>query len=134
MSEFIELASLVGDRVIDARADFVADAKNIHDEDAHVAVLRLDGVLYWFQENPSDGYRSMLGHIRIVEASELPPGALIEFERIAVDIKESAEEAQDTIIGMTKSGSVLFEIGTRNFDDYYPSFVSHWHPEVMVPW
>ena len=26
------------------------------------------------------------------------------------------------------TGTVLFEIGTENTDDYYPSFISYWNP------
>jgi hypothetical protein len=139
MSDEIDLSSLVGPHVIDGRADFVMPLTLEYGghEDAHVFVLRLDGKLHWFQEDPGDGYRSGLDHVRICDPSELPPGSFSEFPPMNVDITAKTETVNDgyraehdLLIGTTASGSVLFEVGTCNIDDYYPSFVATWTPSA----
>jgi hypothetical protein len=127
--EHIALDSLVGSHAIDGRAEFVGHIDNGYcAEDAAVFVLRLDDKLYWFQEDPGDGYRSGLAYARICTSEELPPGSLIEFAPIGIRV-ELRDDGQETICGIVEStDSQLFEVGTFNTDDYYPSFVASWTP------
>lgn len=103
-------------------------------------MLRLDGQCYWFQEDPDDGYRSSLGTIRRCSVDELPPGSFVGFEPIAVMLRVRTKAAaayssrDDVLYGVDERTSlVLFEIGTENIDDYYPSFVHTWTPEGASP-
>jgi hypothetical protein len=128
--ENIELSYLIGPHTIDGRADFVMPLVDAYgyNEDAHVFVMRLDGQLYWFQEDPSDGYRSGLAHSRRCDPAELPAGSFAEFPAMDIEI-EAGDADNDTLIGRTPFGAVLFEVGTCNAGDYYPSFVATWNPE-----
>lgn len=134
-TERIELSSLVGEHVIDGRAEFVGVKSDaFHDSDPTVMVLRLDGKLYWFQEDPGDGYRSGLDHARECAVEELPPGSFIEFPPIDVTVEHVTksprdyDDGYDTLRGVMARGVELFEIGTANTNDYYPSFVCSWTP------
>ncbi len=137
----IELDSLCGLHVIDGRASFIAGKQHATDENATVFVLRLDGVLYWFQEDPDDGYRSSLGVARVCTLEELAPGAFVEFEPIMVAVRMQTDPEpgsystrDDRLYGINEAtGLVLFEVGTENLDDYYPSFVARWDPEGYRP-
>lgn len=133
----IPLSDLCGLRMLDARGEFVGEKQHDwHDDSPRIVVLRLDGVLYWFQEDPSDGYRSMLSHVRVALDSDLPAGCLAAFPprlvSCAVRTKSTEEqygESDEVLVGTDEAtGTVLFEIGTHNYDDYYPSFVSRWTP------
>ncbi len=135
--EYVELESLVGLHVLDGRGEFVgAREGEWHDQSPRVFVLRLDGVLYWFQENPSDGYRSSLSHVRICEATDLPPGSFATFPPMLVSVRLQTQPEPDSyrkrdhrLYGVSEAtGRIVFEVGTTNTDDYYPNFVARWEP------
>ncbi len=131
----ITLESLVGLRMLDARGEFVGSkehgrrrGRQRRDWQERVVVLRLDGVLYWFQEDPNDGYRSALSHVRIARFGDVPPGALAEFPARFVNcwLRTKPDEV---LVGTDEAtGTVLFEIGTADVATYYPGFISHWMP------
>lgn len=139
VSETVTLESLRGLRMLDARGEFVSaePADDWRDRDARVVILRLDGTLYWFQEDPDDGYRSSMSHVRIADARDLPDGCLATFEprlvncelRTKPEDEHSWISRDEVLFGIDEAtGMVLFEIGTENLDDYYPYFVSRWTP------
>ena len=143
----VPLETLVGLRLLDARGEFVGPKEHDwQDGSARVVLMRLNGVLYWFQEDPSDGYRSALSHVRIAGLADVPPGALVEFPPRLVNCwirtKPTVEfytddqgdefytdQRDEILVGVDEAtNTILFEIGTDNLDDYYPSFISHWTP------
>jgi hypothetical protein len=135
----VDLSELCGLRWLDARGEFVGAREDKYDDAPRVVILRLDGTLYWFQEDPSDGYRSSLSHVRVALPDDLPAGCLAAFTArlvsCAVRTKSFDERFHDperrdeVLIGIDEAtGSVLFEIGTEHVDDYYPSFISYWMP------
>ena len=150
MSE-VEIASLVGLHTLDARAEFKAeDCKDDWNDDVPtVFALRLDGLWYWFQEDPCDNYRSCLRLARVAEPGEIPRHALAEFPPRVVEIRHRGQwtrkykdgdftslESDDCIYGVDEqTGLVLFDVGTHEHDDYYPSFVAAWWPDgYAAPW
>lgn len=149
MSTLVTLESLAGLHMLDARGEFVGNKEHDwQDGSPRVVLLRLDGVIYWFQEDPSDGYRSSLSHVRVARPDDIPDGALAAFPERLVSCalrtepnhdwywrSEADEDAtygqrrDEVLVGTDEAtGTVLFEIGTENLNDYYPSFVSHWTP------
>lgn len=132
----VELSTLCGLRELDARGEFIGVKAEHQDDSPRVVVLRLDGVLYWFQEDPSDGYRSSLSHVRIAAAPDIPRGGIAEFPSRLVNCWLSTaptdnfyNQRDEVLVGLDEAThSVLFEIGTTNLDDYYPSFIAEWNP------
>ena len=139
----IELEALVGLRVLDGRGEFIGEKRDYYSDRAPtVFVLRLDGVLYWFQEDPDDGYRSSLNYVRTAEIGDLPPGSFVEFPPMTVNVGiQTRPPAGDystrdyRLYGVNEAtGLVVFEVGTTNLDDYYPSFTARWDPNGYEPY
>lgn len=125
------LASFAGTFTLDARGEFVVPGQYAGGlENAHTELLRLDGVLFAFTEDPSDGYRSMLAGARPIMEAEIPPGSLSSFAPRVVTIHHFGGDNHNVIVGVDERiGLALFEIGEIDLDDYYPSFVASWTPE-----
>lgn len=138
-----DLAELVGMHVLDARGEWVLRADERCSEDAMVACVRLDGVLYEFKEDPSDGYRSGLEYARVIEPEVVPAGALAVFPPVVVEARlctnaepsSTYRDASDEILYLVREsdGATIMTVGTDNLDDYYPSFVHRWSPEGFQP-
>lgn len=131
----VTLESLCGTRMLDGHGEFVGVRGEYQDSSPRVFVLRLDGQLYAFQEDPSDGYRSMLDCVLTIDAADLPPGSTVMFPPRVVEVRlrtaplaTSMYRQEDRVLyGVDEASSlVVFEVGTENADDYYPSFVSRW--------
>jgi len=142
----VDPKSLEGIRVLDGRGEFVVAAKrwpNDSDDNARAEVLRLDGVLYAFVEDENDGYRSSMAGILILRPDQVPPGAFVEFPPMVVTCRWieqwdrwGAGYANEcgVLYGVDeKTGLVVFEYGTDQIDDYYPSFVAVWRPDGYMP-
>lgn len=138
MSEMpVELEALVGLHVLDGRGEYVATGGGYDkNEDALVTLLRLDGVVYCFAEDPQDGYRSCLGPVTVTDVHE----RLVAFPPMVVNARlrtfgrsEFSDGAFVLYLVNEQTGLVVMEVGTENIDDYYPSFLSHWTPEGYEP-
>jgi len=138
------LEAMCGLRLLDGRAEFVTSAgPDDHSGGDHIRVfvLRLDGAMYWFQEDPQDGYRSSLGIIKRIDVNDLPPGSFISFPPITVECRiqtkpeiGSYREDDYRFYGVNEqTGLVIFEVGTENYHDWYPMFVALWTPDGYHP-
>lgn len=102
-------------------------------ESADVLNFVLDGVTYSAIENPDDGYRSMLGELKVSDAkltNMFPACEVIGSLRT----KNSSEYGgEDDVLELrdVATGKLVLEVGTENIDDYYPGFVAAFHPENM---
>lgn len=130
----VNLDALIGEHVLDAVDTFMEKVKRYDEyfEDANGIRFRLDGVIYTAMEDPSDGYRSSMDHLFVSTDAKLvnvfPP------IRVLARKKENDQwQVHDTleVIDLV-TGKVVMEVGTDNTDDYYPSFVSAFHPENMA--
>ena len=105
-------------------------------QDVQCVLLRFDGLVYRFIEDPNDGYRSMLREVVVLsEATVLPPGTAV-FEMVVECRKRPNGEygTNDVHYAVNEqTGLVVLEIGTTNTDDYYPSFVFSWTPAGYTP-
>ena len=91
--------------------------------DANGVVFVVDGVSYQALEDESDGYRSMLGELKVVDA---PVKNVFQAVRCVGKMRGEILELTDA-----QSGKTVLELGTDDSDDYYPSFVCNFTPEAM---
>lgn len=144
-SDTVTLEDLCGQRMLSGRGEMVLESAETSDDNAFVVVLRLDDTLYWFQEDPSDGYRSSLGTIKKLRGwpQDMPPSAFVAFDPVMVTLRMRTEPADpqpdssqkdEVLYGLDeRTGRVLFEVGTEDIGDYYPNFVHRWSPEGVAP-
>jgi len=83
--------------------------------------FRIGDLTFEAIEDESDGYRSMLGSLEIVQ--NIRP----QF-REEVTISSSDNE----LFFLTNtSGQVVLTVGTDRADDYYPTFIFNWQPRNL---
>lgn len=128
----MQLKDLVGKRMLSGYDTFMIKATNSWGEDANSAYFILDGVTYQATEDPSDGYRSTMEELIIVENATIrntfPPQ-----EVIGEMIPDSYGDKNDVIqFTDAKTGEVVLELGTSNVDDYYPYCVMNWYPQNLA--
>ena len=145
LGDTVALKDLCGLHELSGRGEMVLKSAETSDDDAFVVVLRLDDTLYWFQEDPSDGYRSSLGVVKKLRGwpQDMPPSAFIAFAPVLITLRIRTEpephrlgssQQDEVLYGLDeRTGLVLFEVGTEDTDDWYPSFVHRWHPEGVEP-
>ena len=130
----MELVDLVGEHMLDGVDFFNEKIQQWGDsfEWAQVCRFRLDGITYAVIEDPDDGYRSSMKEIAISTntlTNIFPSIRVLGRHRIAGAYGDPADVLE--LIDM-KTGKVVLEVGTDKTDDYYPSFVSAFHPEAMA--
>ena len=100
-------------------------------EDASCISFTLDGITYTAIEDPEDGYRSSMGTLN--ECNHVLQNQFPAIEVIG-RMREKGEYGQvDEVLELVSSenGQIVLEVGTTNTDDYYPSFLAWWKPELM---
>lgn len=137
----MELKDLVGNHILDA-VDFSNEQiKTWGDEfeDCQVIRFRLDGKVYAATEDPDDGYRSSMSDIALLGDVQMrnvftptPVIARYVSEREAYEGAGYNYQADILELVDATTNRVVLEVGTDNTDDYYPSFVSAFHPEAMA--
>jgi hypothetical protein len=112
--------------------DFSTLPRDQYGDTPNVVRFLLDGITYEVTEDPSDGYRSHMRDIQIVETPVQNRFGPIE---VRAEMKQSPDEYgySNDILQLidTFTGKPVLSIGTDNTDDYYPSFVSDFQPENM---
>jgi hypothetical protein len=99
--------------------------------------FKLDGVVYVAMEDPSDGYRSYLGELKIDEEEIKNPFSGVEVKGVyrtrSGDPEEDWTSKSCSILDLvdTTTNEVVVSIGTDNDDDYYPWFVGYFDPKAM---
>ena len=101
-------------------------------EQCQVMRFRLDGTIYCAIEDPSDGYRSCMRSFAVEHGpmqNVFPPVQVVARHRTS-----GAHTDVDDVLELIDvvNGNVVLEVGTTNTDDYYPSFVAAFHPELMA--
>lgn len=99
-------------------------------EDASLIRFKLDGVVYVAIEDPSDGYRSYLGELKVDDTDITNPFSGVEVIGV---YKTGSEGRSCDILDLvdTTTKEVVLSVGTDDDDDYYPCFVSHFQPRNM---
>ena len=122
----IELRSLVGLHMLSG-VDITTESGGENDEDATVVTFILDGITYKASEDPSDGYRSYCSDVVICNDK-----VINDFPEHEVMGEMDKDEDNNIIIFTdTSTNGVVLEIGTSNYNDYYPCAIVHWTPENL---
>lgn len=113
--------------------------------DAQQMFLFIDGVMYVVQEDPDDGYRSYMKD-RILVADTMPiniwtpPEPVIgrhiekyseRYGRDGTEEWQSRDRCDVMELWSTTTNLCVVEFGTDYGDEYYPSFVSAFHPQNL---
>jgi len=98
------------------------------EDDVDVVRFVLDGTTYKATEDPDDGYRSYLKEITVCAedvSNNFPP------QKVVGKMKDGGSSDLIQFIDAT-TGKVALEVGTDNYNDYYPMCVLSWHPENLA--
>ena len=97
------------------------------EQERNVILFILDGITYKAVENPDDGYRSYCKNLVICKdkVSTRFPSHLVVGKM---------KNGNCTIIQFfdIKTNEVGLEIGTDNYDNYYPYCVMNWNPQNLA--
>ena len=91
--------------------------------------FKVDDIVFKILEDPSDGYRSMLGGIDYTDSHssiffKMPIGRVKICEYDEEDSEEWAPQKNSGYrLVDIDDGHVWLEFGTHNYDDYYPMFI-----------
>lgn len=124
------LRDLVGEHILNCAAR--TDVRHPFYDDKSGIAFALDEDIYFVFEDLNDGYRSTAAPI--LKAS----GPSYEFwepeyiqRRVLIRYVTKGEyDGEDDIIEVIDigTGHLWMRVGTKNIDDYYPSFVAEWYP------
>lgn len=124
--------SLVGEHLLDAVDTFNEQRERYGSfEDCECIRFRLDGKVYTAVEDPTDGYRSSMETLFV---SDDHVKNVFQPVRVLARKNEGDNCTTNDMLELIDivTGKVVLEVGTGNTGDYYPYFVSSWHPENMA--
>lgn len=100
-----------------------------------IVCINLDGVLYEFEEDPSDGLRNSLASVRSVRTTAVVMAPIYPPLMVSVRHRTRGDfGAANALYAINeRTDLVVLDIGTDNIADYYPRFVFHWNPEGWTP-
>lgn len=107
-------------------------------EQADVTYVLLNGKVFMFKEDPSDGYRSYMadeGQVARPKAARFslehaPQKVFVQYGRLKTH-KEYSSGDFDGLRLFKGNPAMVAEFGTDNSDDYYPSAVSFVNVEAI---
>lgn len=125
------LEALIGEHVLTGVDFGVIPKTESWDEDASSMTFVFDGQAHCVREDPSDGYRSSMRDIALVEDPVIntfaPCRVVCTF---ALDRAGQRNHVLLCIDAVT--GNVVLSMGTDDSDDYYPQYVARFSPENMA--
>ncbi|UIS25292.1 hypothetical protein [Erythrobacter phage vB_EliS-L02] len=126
----VDYASLVGASIFNI---VPLDPKHPFDSDANGTAFMLGGVTYMCFEDPEDGYRSTAGPLTVAHGHAYQLGGTGYTQIDEPVVVAHIDDNYLDIVRVTSAitGKVIFEVGTCDVDDYYPSFHTAWHPENL---
>lgn len=128
----MQLDDLIGEHLLSGVEFGVEERKSDwYDDHANSITFILDGTAYCAIEDPSDGYRSSMADIYEVPVAKVKN----TFEPVKVlgCMRTKGSWGRDDVLELrlASTGEVVFEVGTTNTDDYYPSFVGYFDPAKL---
>ena len=135
----MELSDLVGEFTLTGVDRDTTQIKSHYSDDfenSQVFSFILNGVTYSVVEDPGDGYRSSMRHV-IVETYQVkntfqPIEVVAKYFETNDDDDYYHKKCDILKLYCKESNKLLLQAGTDNTDDYYPYFVSEWHPENIL--
>ena len=127
----MELKDLVGEHILSGVDMTSKPYWGYRYQDCQVINFVLDGITYSAIEDLDDGYRTMMGEIKVITepvVSNAFPGQEV-VARMLPDSKYEKNEVLEIID--IRTGKTVLQVGTANTDDYYPYFVAEFTPENM---
>ncbi len=130
----MDLSDLVGAHQLSGVEIGQVPIANIWSDDPECGFVKftLDGVHYIAVEDPDDGYRSRCRELVVSDEAprySFPPQ---EMRCYMKDYNEYGERADVLVMQDTTTGEIVLEVGTENYDDYYPCCHFEYHPEGMA--
>lgn len=112
--------------------DYV-DEYNWKNSNCQYVKFTLDGINYVAVEDPEDGYRSCCG---VFQTDLTPPKFSFDPIEVICSFKPDDTKWYDKndilVITDAVTNKIILEIGTRNWDNWYPCFHFEYHPEDMA--
>lgn len=102
------------------------------EEHCNYIKFTLDGIHYLAIEDPDDGYRSRCEDLVITEE---PPRFMFPPQRVVCSMMPDdvwGNRNDVLILKDSVTGEIVLEVGTENYDDYYPCCHFHYVPENMA--
>lgn len=132
-----KLSDLVGESVLETVPRI--DVRHPFDTDASGVVFTLGGRTYLVFEDPSDGYRNSAGPLLSFAGAAYELGGegfwpdYIHEEVYCSHRTKGSHGNDDDVLEVSSkaTGQLIFEVGTEDIDDYYPSYVCRWDPEGL---
>ena len=128
----MELSELAGKHVFSGIEFGVTDIEAWFGkiEKTNCVKFTLDGVTYMAVEDPEDGYRSRLEDLVVVD--EPCKIRLPDIEVVCHMMEDDQWERNDVLVFVDAlNGKTILELGTANWNDYYPYCVMEYTPENM---
>ena len=124
----MELRDLVGEHVLTG-----LDCDVLKDEETYgsleTVAFTLDNITFLAREDPDDGHRSMCSDLEIIENSIIRN----IFTKVKVICKMKNNERNDVLeVYDFVTNKLIFNIGTDDYNSYYPYFQFEYHPENMT--
>ena len=124
-----QLSDLVGEHLMEAVPRL--DLRHPFDPDATGAAFTLSENTYLVFEDPNDGYRSAAAPLLGFAGSAYQLGGEYRTEYLRPPLKVVCTmegEGGEVLTMRDERGQIVFEVGTDNSDDYYPSYIARWSP------
>lgn len=136
---FIDLESLKGSHTLDTAPLWTTVGGKgdyyMSDRESDVMTIGIDGKTYIFTENPSDGYRSYMDKVEVIDGLDkkmlrgaAPIGRQVYITYDAGTDNYYGERNDLIMIYDMETGHLWGKLGTRNVNDYYPSCTMEWYP------
>ena len=130
----MELKDLCGQHVlqgVDYGIKYTRDSRYGGTEEVTGILFRMDGVSYLAIEDPDDGYRSRCEELVVVK--EIPKIKLPDVPVVCSMMEDNHFERNDVLVVRdSQTGEVVLEVGTKNWDDWYPYCHFEYHPENLA--
>jgi len=94
------------------------------EDNEHGFVFIINDIPFVAIEDENDGYRSMLGELKVYTGYVGNTFLPVEVEGGVID--------ELLTFTSVKTGKVVLEVGTDGSDSYYPIFIHNWMPENLV--
>ena len=126
----MELKDLVGEHVLTG-VDFTEEkSTDTWGADiSNVCRFVLDGIIYTAIEDPEDGWRSSMKEL--VVGSAKPMTNTFEAHRVVCSMRDAHDDDILVVVDAV-TGKTVLEVGTSSVSDWYPCFVSDYHPENLA--